>query len=89
MEFVQIKCKVPGKSSCIQLCKPFFEIWSDAQEHLENVLVSIWATWTMSMTMSMNFEEKHVLKNQTRSQNSAYTMVHRKELDFPHILHFI
>ena len=71
MKFVQIKCKVRGRSSSFSRYKRYSEVWSDSREHSENCLLSVWAT----ETLFTNFDEKksqHVLANQTRSQNSAY-----------------
>ena len=79
MEFVEIKCRVCGKSNSFWWCKGYSAIWSNSREHLKNV-------FAVSLGYQDNvheFWEKHspnVLEDQTRLQNSAYTT--RKSLIF-------
>ena len=79
MEFVQIKRRVHGKYSSFWCLSAILQSGLILENIRRIVLLSIWGT----VTMYMNFDEKHspnVLANRTRLQNSAYTT--RKNLSF-------
>ena len=79
MEFVQIKCRVRGKSRSFWWCKHYSVIWSNSREHSKNVFaVNLGHRNNVHKFWRKTFSE--VLENQTRLQNSTDTM--RKSLIF-------